>query len=161
MSVISGHSVVVAGGVCLAGTIASCLLGAPQRNKQMRRDLRACSPWRLHKQPLGFHCPRHMLVGLLSGGSSRALSRPCSASLFCLLRRAGLGTRFVDFPCPTTVVDLNGPQNAHFDLALMSGCQHFLIANSSLSWWGAWLGERAGKRVIAPNQWFLTADKDT
>ena len=65
------------------------------------------------------------------------------------------------FPCPTTVVDLNGPKNAHFDLTLMFACQHFLIANSSLSWWGAWLGERPGKKVIAPNRWFLTANRDT
>lgn len=64
-------------------------------------------------------------------------------------------------PCPATVVDLNGPQNAHCDLALMIACQHFLIANSSLSWWAAWLGERAGKKVIAPDRWFLTPDRDT
>ncbi len=65
------------------------------------------------------------------------------------------------FDCPMTVVDVNGPLDAHLDLALMSACSHFLIANSSLSWWGAWLGERPGKKVIAPNQWFLTSDKDT
>lgn len=63
--------------------------------------------------------------------------------------------------CPMTVVDVNGPLDAHLDLALMAACRHFLIANSSLSWWGAWLGERPGKKVIAPKQWFLTSDKDT
>lgn len=65
------------------------------------------------------------------------------------------------FDCPMTVVDVNGPNNAHLDLALMRACHHFLIANSSLSWWGAWLSERAGKKVIAPARWFLTQDKDT
>ena len=65
------------------------------------------------------------------------------------------------FDCPTTVVDANGPDEAHLDLALMAACRHFLIANSSLSWWGAWLGNQAGKKVIAPSRWFLTSDKDT
>lgn len=65
------------------------------------------------------------------------------------------------FDCPVSVVDVNGPHEAHFDLMLMAACRHFLIANSSLSWWGAWLGSQAGKKVIAPSRWFLTADKNT
>lgn len=65
------------------------------------------------------------------------------------------------FNCPMTLVDINGPENAHLDLVLMAACRHFLIANSSLSWWGAWLGSYADKKVIAPKQWFRSADKDT
>lgn len=65
------------------------------------------------------------------------------------------------FDCPMTVVDVNGPDDAHLDLLLMAACHHFLIANSSLSWWGAWLGDYIGKKVIAPARWFLTEDKDT
>ena len=65
------------------------------------------------------------------------------------------------FDCPMTVIDVNGPLDAHLDLVLMAACCHFLIANSSLSWWGAWLGDHAGKKVIAPARWFLTDDKDT
>jgi hypothetical protein len=34
----------------------------------------------------------------------------------------------------------------------MSLCDYHVIANSSFSWWGAWLGE--SKKVIAPSQWF-------
>lgn len=67
----------------------------------------------------------------------------------------------MDFNCPMTVVDVNGPDDAHLDLVLMAACRHFLIANSSLSWWGAWLGTHVGKKVIAPARWFLTSDKDT
>jgi hypothetical protein len=65
------------------------------------------------------------------------------------------------FDCPVTVVDLNGPREAHLDLVLMTACKHFLIANSSLSWWGAWLGQYDHKKVIAPKNWFLNSDKDT
>jgi hypothetical protein len=64
-------------------------------------------------------------------------------------------------PVPMTIVDINGPASAHEDLWLMSACNRFIIANSSLSWWGAWLSESAGKMVVAPRQWFVDSSKDT
>ncbi len=55
---------------------------------------------------------------------------------------------------PVEHVDLNGPDEPHEDLRLMSRCRHHIIANSSLSWWGAWLNPDPAKVVIAPRQWF-------
>lgn len=43
---------------------------------------------------------------------------------------------------------------AHHVLWLMSLCQHAIIANSTLGWWGAWLGEKPGQVVIGPRRWF-------
>jgi Glycosyl transferase family 11 len=40
------------------------------------------------------------------------------------------------------------------DLMLMRKCRHFITANSTFSWWGAWLGEAADQIVISPRQWF-------
>jgi hypothetical protein len=55
-------------------------------------------------------------------------------------------------------VDHNGTFAAHEDLRLMSSCQHHIIANSTFSWWGAWLNPRTNKVVIAPRRWFLDID---
>jgi Glycosyl transferase family 11 len=50
-------------------------------------------------------------------------------------------------------VDHNDAFQAHEDLRLMSHCHHHIIANSSLSWWGAWLNARPDKLVLAPKHW--------
>ena len=53
-----------------------------------------------------------------------------------------------------TFVDINGPDDAVDDLRLMAACRHHIIANSSLSWWGAWLAAHPDQVVIAPRPWF-------
>jgi hypothetical protein len=52
-----------------------------------------------------------------------------------------------------TYITHNIDSNSHEDLRLMSQCQHNIIANSSFSWWGAWLNQNNKKIVIAPKHW--------
>ncbi|SDG67556.1 alpha-1,2-fucosyltransferase [Sulfitobacter delicatus] len=65
----------------------------------------------------------------------------------------------LEVPFEKVIVDLNGPDTAHEDMRLMSLCQHNIIANSTFSWWSAWLNTTPGKRVVAPTRWVLNADQ--
>lgn len=55
-----------------------------------------------------------------------------------------------DFPI-TFVTNNKGDEKSYEDFWLMTLCKHFIIANSTFSWWAAWLGSYAGKRVLAPD----------
>lgn len=50
-------------------------------------------------------------------------------------------------------IDHNDSLSAHEDLRLMASCRHHIIANSTFSWWGAWLNPNADKMVLAPRHW--------
>ena len=65
------------------------------------------------------------------------------------------------FELPTTHVEHHGVDSAPLEVRLMAGCQHFVIANSSLSWWAAWLSANENPIVYAPRRWFADPAIDT
>ena len=58
----------------------------------------------------------------------------------------------ISMPCH--FIGHNQGAESYKDMQLMSQCRHHIIANSSFSWWGAWLNPYPGKIVIAPRKWF-------
>jgi hypothetical protein len=62
---------------------------------------------------------------------------------------------------PLRFINHNRMEMDYEDLRLISNCKHHVIANSSFSWWGAWLDNNYNKIVIAPKSWFNTKSLDS
>ncbi|WP_158727919.1 MULTISPECIES: alpha-1,2-fucosyltransferase [unclassified Flavobacterium] len=69
--------------------------------------------------------------------------------------------KFENLPYPKIFVDHNKNENSWKDMCLMSSCTHNIIANSSFSWWAAWLNGNPNKIVIAPKLWYAEVEKNT
>ena len=66
----------------------------------------------------------------------------------------------IAFPRPVTLVEPGSDGRDAQDMQLMAACHSHIVANSSFSWWGAWLNPNPEKRVIAPKQWFRSKEMD-
>lgn len=87
------------------------------------------------------------------------------ADLFVFSDDPAAAERLLSFVPSSRLVPVSGhPERPWEDMALMAHCRHHVIANSSFSWWGAWLNPASDKVVIAPRAWFAAnelAKRDT
>lgn len=96
----------------------------------------------------------HGLLGPDYYGPALALlcAQVAAPQLFVFTDDPAAAAALVPPGLPATMVSGRGLSDVD-ELALMSTCQHHVIANSSYSWWGAWLGTPQGM-TIAPRRWF-------
>lgn len=81
------------------------------------------------------------------------------AELFVFSDDAAAAERVLNFVPKPRLVHVRGTAERPWeDMTLMARCRHHVIANSSFSWWGAWLNGTEEKQVIAPRQWFAPAE---
>jgi hypothetical protein len=64
-------------------------------------------------------------------------------------------------PIPYTLISGVQTTSMYEDFQAMLTCKYHIIANSSFSWWTAWLSARDGKKVVAPKEWFKNGPSDT
>lgn len=67
----------------------------------------------------------------------------------------------LNFQAETVFIPPSPKGQEHNDMYVMSLCKHNIIANSSFSWWGAWLNDNPSKIVIAPKEWFAASHINT
>lgn len=78
-----------------------------------------------------------------------------SPDLFVFSDDMDAAAEVLHFVSPERVTYVRGdPERPWEDMALIARCRHHVMANSSFSWWGAWLNQSPDKIVIAPRAWF-------
>lgn len=104
----------------------------------------------LHGKSIYYHCPLsyyHQAIEILT----REIKNP---HFFIFSDDIQWAKENLNLEYPSVYIDHNGPEKDYEDLRLMSLCKHHIIANSSFSWWGAWLATHENQKVFAPRQWF-------
>jgi hypothetical protein len=122
---------------------------------------------------IGVHVRRGDFVSLATAARTHGTCSPdYYRRAITQLENESPGGRFVVFsddaawaraelPLAASTVFVNGnEQRPEIDMALMSACSHHIIANSSFSWWAAWLGQHAAQIVIAPTPWYADEKLD-
>ncbi|MFH1477936.1 MAG: alpha-1,2-fucosyltransferase [Verrucomicrobiota bacterium] len=125
-------------------------------NRNMAEHIRRCNAIAVHVRWFdlpGTRNPQHNTPASYYGRAVAEMEQRVSNPHFFLFSDDPVSARrLLGLPEErVTCIDHNhGDENAYADLWLMTTCKHLIIANSSFSWWGAWLSASPDRTVIAP-----------
>lgn len=129
---------------------------ADSSNREMARRIAACNAVAVHirwfDHPGGETATHNASLAYYRRAVDEIERRLDDPHFFVFSDDPQAAIRVVNLPEDeaTCVSHNKGDDNAHADLWLMTQCRHFIIANSTFSWWGAWLAKSDNMCVIAP-----------
>ena len=133
---------------------------ADKSNILLQQEMRSCQSVAIHVRKGNDYRTRSWYVGTCPAEYYRkavAMFREkLSAPRFYVFtdNPAWVRENFTDFPYTLVEGNPTSGYGSHFDMQLMSSCQHNIISNSTYSWWGAFLNPNPGKSVVLPRVWF-------
>ena len=133
---------------------------ADKSNILLQQEMRSCQSVAIHVRKGNDYRTRSWYVGTCPAEYYRkavAMFREkLSAPRFYVFtdNPAWVRENFTDFPYTLVEGNPTSGYGSHFDMQLMSSCQHNIISNSTYSWWGAFLNPNPGKSVVLPTVWF-------
>lgn len=133
----------------------------PDRLAALAAEMAACESVCVHVRRGDYaHDPRIAAVhGTLepdyyAAAAARLADSVSSPAYYVFSDDLGWARAHLRLPGPTRFVDDAAGLGSAIEQRLMASCRHFIIANSTFSWWAAWLSEHPRKFVVAPRRWF-------
>ncbi|MGD0347846.1 MAG: alpha-1,2-fucosyltransferase [Terracidiphilus sp.] len=136
------------------------------QNSAMLSSIRSCNSVCVHVRRTDYTLPEFVAsLGLCSVEYYRAavaymLRLFSDAQFFIFSDDPAWTAANLSYLASKTFVTHNVGRNDAEDLRLMMSCRHFIVANSTFSWWAAWLGNHPEKIVVAPEKWTATGEKN-
>lgn len=131
-----------------------------ERNEEMARIIAACESVSLHVRRGDYASDPQALATLglctlqyYATAVAHMLDVLAHPRFFVFSDDPSWAAEHLSLPGASVFVDHNDADSDYEDLRLMGLCRHHIIANSSFSWWGAWLNPDPNKIVVAPRRW--------
>ena len=121
------------------------------QNRVLGESMRQCESAFLHVRRIDY--AHRLSAGYYAAALKTLYERVRQPKLLVFGDDLEWAKRELPLPEGTQFVEHNGDDRNVEDLWLMTRCRHAIVANSSFSWWGAWLNAEPGRVVIAPAVW--------
>lgn len=135
--------------------------GIDKKNKAIAQEMRECSSVSVHIRR-GDYAESGMLLlddNFYSKAFEKIIDKVESPIFYIFSDDRQEAETIVSKYCSEyKVIDWNKDEDSYKDMYLISQCRHHIVANSSFSWWGAWLGNYKDNIVVAPQKWTNYSD---